>query len=140
MKYQHDDGGRSTSRRPKQKQDCVVRAIAIVCGPAATYDWSYDFLADAGRKSGRSTPKKIWQMLLNNWSAFDKQSFPAVKGFPRMTLELFALENQIGRFIVQCAGHITTVIDGVVHDDFEPRHDACVYAVWKLAAYPSSRR
>lgn len=45
--YVRCDAGRSASRRPRQKNDCTVRALALARG--LTYDEAYDTLKAAGR-------------------------------------------------------------------------------------------
>lgn len=123
------DAGRSQSKRPKQQSDCVVRAVALTCG--YDYDKAYDLMAEAGRKSSRSMPKKNWQKWMNDH--FVKHSFPAVKGEKRMNLRNFAGQYDTGKWFVQMAGHVVSVIDGVIMDDFNPDLEMCVYAVWKTA-------
>ena len=130
MKYSYNDAGRLTSFRPKQKQDCVVRAFALVSN--CTYDHAYETFAMLGRKCGRSTPKKVWQSYLNGHLRFTRIAFPAVAGCPRMSLEVFCATFNTGRYFVQLAGHLTAVIDGTVYDEFEPRKAACVYAAWMV--------
>lgn len=130
MNYQYDDGGRSTSRRPRQKLDCVVRAIAIAF--ASPYDEIYDLLAELGRKCGRSTPKKLWQDWLNKNKCAVRCSFPAVRGQPRMNLVSFCNHFSTDTYVVQMAGHLCAVINGIVHDVDQPRWTACVYAAWRI--------
>lgn len=36
--FKYSDGGRSESRRPKQRNDCTVRALAIVTGQTVRRD------------------------------------------------------------------------------------------------------
>jgi hypothetical protein len=122
------DAGRSISKRSKQRNDCVVRAIAV-CRDMA-YDEAYDLVAGLGRKSGRSTPKKIWQKYCNDHA--EKHSFPAVAGESRMNLENFAKSHRKGKWLVQMAGHVVAVIDGNVYDDSRPNYNMCVYAAWEF--------
>ena len=122
------DAGRSTSKRSKQKSDCVVRAVALTCG--YDYDTAYDLMKEAGRKSGSGMKKKDWQKWMND--RFTKTSFPAVKGVKRMNLRNFAEQHPIGKWFVQMAGHVVAVVDGNIMDDFHPELDMCVYAVWRV--------
>lgn len=126
--YTFNDGGRSESKRPKQKNDCVVRAISIALGQG--YDFTYNQLTTRGRLCSRSTPKKIWQPFLDLRRDMVKFSFPAKAGVPRVNLYDFCESFPDGRFVVQMAKHLTAVVDGVVQDDFEPRFNKCVYAAW----------
>ena len=117
MQFRKYDAGRSESKRPKQKQDCVVRAYALAFGKP--YDEAFDLLAKMGRKPNTGTDRKTWQRLFGFKA--ERKSFPAVAGQKRMNLERFAKENPKGTFVVQMAGHLTFVRDGVVIDDFVPR-------------------
>lgn len=128
MNYVTDDGGRSHSNRPKQRNDCVVRAIAIAS--ARPYDEVYDEMASAGRKSGRGTSKDVWQVWLSERA--DRVSFPAVAGQERMKPGTFCQLYPVGRWVIQMAGHVAAVVDGVVHDAEKPRETACVYAAWQV--------
>jgi hypothetical protein len=75
-----DDGGRSQSKRPKQKNDCTVRALAIAC--EITYDEAYEMLAAAGRSCSRGfAPFSRWAQ---KEPGLEWTPFPAVKGRRRM--------------------------------------------------------
>lgn len=130
--FQLNDGGRSTSKRPKQKRDCVVRTIALAS--KLPYDLVYEDLAELGGVCGRSTLKMVWQDYLAEGSLVKsiRINFPPTPGQPRMNLNKFVQEYKTGRFIVQMAGHLTTVIDGMVYDDFKPIGEKCVYAAWRI--------
>lgn len=127
MIYRLHDAGRSASKRPKQRRDCVVRAISLALGMA--YDDTYEALAEASRTSGRSTAKDVWQPWLT--ARATRHSFPAVAGQKRMSLAEFCSTHPRGRWVAQCAGHVVAVVDGIPHDDSEPRSTACVYAAWE---------
>ena len=126
------DGGRAQSRRPKQRADCTVRALAHCTGEP--YDACYDALAAGGRKSGRGFHLRQWAQRQGNFAGwrFDWRDFPAVKGMPRVTPVTFALARPTGRFILRCAGHVMACVDGVIMDGFRPNADACVYGALEL--------
>lgn len=137
---QHD-GGRSTSRRPKQKNDCTVRALALVTGKP--YDYIYDLVAADGRKCGRGfdirrffTPRRgdNFQALLNRLGLASVQwtAFQAIKGQRRMNPRAFAAQYPSGRFICKTAGHVYAVIDGTVYDTSPAREDRCIYGAWRI--------
>lgn len=128
--FKNDDAGRSKSSRPLQKQDCVIRSFALAFN--IPYDQSYDSFKAAGRRSHAGTHKNIWKAQLAKHPCVVKTSFPAVKGKPRMNLPAFCNQFRCGRYIVQMAGHLTAVINGVVHDTFAPDETRCIYAVWKV--------
>src|SRR6266545_2909258 len=81
-----DDGCRSQSRRPRQKKDCTVRALAI--GTVWTYDQAYDLLKKADRRSHGGFHLGPWLKSkgykLSEWE-IAPLSLPAVKGERRMT-------------------------------------------------------
>lgn len=121
------DGGRSSSARPKQQNDCTVRALAIARD--LPYDEAYDILKDAGRKSGRGFDFVKW-VASQPWAT--KISFPAVKGKRRMTPAQFCRDYPKGIFILRVTKHLIAVRDGVIYDAFENRPDRCVYAAWAV--------
>lgn len=125
--FQTHDAGRSQSKRPKQRQDCVIRAIAIA--EERPYDQIFDTFSDGGRKNNTGTPKKLWKLYLH---AFQRIAFPARAGLARVNLARFTEENPKGRYVLQMAGHLTACIDGVIHDTEPPRESGCVYACWKI--------
>jgi len=122
------DAGRSTSRRPKQKDDCTVRALVAAWGDP--YDHVYDLLAAAGRKCGRGFNISVW--LNARPTLFTKIPFPAVKGQRRMNPVTFVQQYPTGTYICQVAKHVFAVVDGVVIDTFESRCDRCIYAAWRV--------
>lgn len=127
MTYIINDGGRSGSTRPRQKKDCVVRAVAIAF--RLKYDEAYDLLARHGRRSHRGTPKKVVLSALSTLGT--RTTFPSQKGVKRLNLETFAATiGAKGRWAVSVAGHMTAVVDGAVMDVDPVRPSACVYAAW----------
>lgn len=126
------DAGRSKSRRPRQDNDCTVRALALAV--EVPYDVAYDELARRGRKShdrfrwpSRAKDDKVFGVQLR-WIPL-----PAVKGQPRMTPEAFCRSEEFryGTWILKMARHVATVRDGVLHDIY-PNGGRCVYGVWEV--------
>lgn len=130
-RFRHSDAGRSRSRRPRQKSDCTVRALALARG--LSYDLAYDLLADAGRKCSRGFAFPAW---LNAQPWATKIPFPAVKGQRRMNPAAFTKTYPAGTFICRVAKHVFTVIDGVVLDAFENSPDRCIYTAWRIDPPP----
>jgi len=123
-----NDGGRATSRRPRQRDDCTVRALAIAL--RIPYDDAYDQLAGAGRKCSRGFRLSDW---LNDQPFARRISFPAVKGERRMNPARFCKDYPTGTYIAKVAKHTFAVVDGVVHDTFENSPDRCIYVAWEIA-------
>jgi len=128
--FAYDDGGRSESRRPKSKNDCVVRALAIAT--SQTYDESYEFWAKRGRQPHRGTDMKIVRRDFEKWFGWPWVPFPAVKGQKRMSHPQFEHEHPTGIWIVREAGHISAVVNGVLHDTFLPWEGRCIYGAWRV--------
>lgn len=125
--WQWNDGGRSSSRRPRQSNDCTVRALAIAAG--VPYDSAYDLLKKLGRKSGVGFRLGDW-LIDQSWAT--KLPFPAVKGQRRMNPDSFAQTFPGGVFICKTAKHVYCVLDGVVQDTVENDPMRCIYTAWKI--------
>lgn len=134
MEYQCNDGGRNKSKRPKQKNDCTVRALVITTG--MKYDEVYDILKDSGRKASKIFDLDGW--LKSNDTVkilgkkFNLMTFPPIKGQKRMNPKTFSEVFPKGVFICRTARHVFAVIDGVQHDTFQERSDRCIYKAWKV--------
>lgn len=133
LKYQWErsDAGRATSRRPKQKNDCTVRALALAV--EIPYDEAYDLLAAAGRKCTKGFDFKTWAKTATvNERTFRWIPFQAVKGSMRMNPASFCDLRPVGRYVIRTAKHVSTVIDGVLHDISPERPDRCIYGAWEV--------
>lgn len=121
------DAGRSKSRRPNQKADCTVRAIAFALG--FTYDGAYDLLKSAGRKCSRGFNIERWvrRNTMPDGSYWRLDRVPYVKDHhatgqaKRFRLQDFLKSKPTGTYIVGTAKHVFAVVDGVVYDD-KPWH------------------
>lgn len=130
-KFIKDDAGRSQSKRPKQSNDCTVRAVAKAGG--FEYDMVYDLFMQSGRKSGRGFDLKTWAKKGHIkghklvWTPLQ-----AIKGQPRMNIAAFAETHETGTYILRVSKHVFAMIDGVVYDTGESRPDKCVYGYWQI--------
>jgi len=124
---QRTDAGRASSKRPRQSNDCTVRAVATARG--MEYDVAYDLLAAEGRKCERGFHLEKW-LNVQPWAR--KMPFPAVKGQRRMNPHTFCKTYTTGRYICRVAKHVFAVIDGVVYDTFADRPDRCIYTAWEI--------
>lgn len=149
------DGGRAAAGFRGTTGDCVVRAVAIAGG--LDYRKVYDALAETNAKSktrGRAAGSP--RNGVNTRSAAFKR-YMAGLGFrwtPTMLIgsgckvHLADGELPMGRLVVAVSRHYTAVIDGVIHDSFDPQrttiwHDEtgavvrfserCVYGYWTAA-------
>jgi hypothetical protein len=121
------DAGRSESKRPRQKNDCTVRALSLAVG--IPYDRAHDELALAGRKYGS---RFVFDANSYDGAILRWRSFQAVKGTRRMTPGRFCAEHPTGRWIVKTAKHVFAVVGGVILDETFPRLDRCVYGAWEV--------
>lgn len=125
------DAGRAQSRRPLQKNDCTVVALAHASG--VDYDTCYDVLAKAGRKCARGFNFKAWAKTarFHGWR-FREMSFPATKGMRRVNPATFALKHPEGRFVLRVSKHVMACVDGVIVDAYRSDGHRCVYGAWEL--------
>jgi hypothetical protein len=129
--FDRSDSGRATSKRPRQSNDCTVRALAAATG--APYDTAYDALKAEGRKTGRGFNFRAWAKAREfGGYSFAWMSFPAVKGMWRVNPVTFALRFPEGRFILRVSKHVMACVDGRIVDTSRGKEGACVYGAWAL--------
>lgn len=126
--FVYDDGGRAGAGYKGDTRDCVTRAIAIATG--RPYQDVYDALyAAAGSSPRNGVPRKAYDPYLAEagwtWT-------PTMRIGSGCTTHLRADELPPGRIIARLSRHLCAVIDGVVHDTFDPSRDGtrCVYGYW----------
>ena len=143
MTYQYNDGGRQAAGFKGKTGDCVARAVAIASG--RPYAEVYARLAEgtgaqrAGKKgkraasarSGINVTRKWFKDLLAEWGFVWVPTMTVGSG---CKVHLRADELPAGRLVVSVSQHYTTMIDGVIHDTWNPDRggDRCVYGYWKL--------
>jgi hypothetical protein len=129
--FEKTDAGRSESKRPRQKIDCTVRALALACN--VEYDKAYDELKERGRKSHarHNFPKKRSNDEAFGFK-FTWKSFPAIKGQKRMNPVSFCNSFPKGTYICRTAKHVFAVLNGVIHDLEPERDDRCIYGCWMV--------
>jgi len=133
MEFTYDDGGRADAGFKGSTGDCVVRAIAIAA--QKPYREVYDALHIAmkhpqGVRKGRSTsprdgvPRKIYEPYLLSlgfkWT-------PTMKIGQGCKVHLLKEELPSGRLVVAVSKHLTAVIDGVIHDTYNPQRGEVAY-------------
>mgnify|MGYP003609531880 CR=1 FL=1 len=125
--FQRSDAGRAESKRPRQQNDCTVRAVALARG--LPYDQAYDLLMSAGRKASRKFSVTAF-LKAKPWAEW--VSLPAVKGQRRMNPATFHKRFPTGTYICKAANHVFAVIEGMVFDTDLPRPDSCIYGAWAI--------
>lgn len=133
MKWVYDDGGRAAAGYKGKAGDCVCRAIAIAT--ERPYQEVYDLINEfakserkSKRKSGissartgvyKQTIKKVMEHYGWIW-------IPTMKVGQGCKVHLNEKELPSGRLVVSVSKHETAVIDGVIHDTYDP-NDRGVY-------------
>lgn len=135
MKFFFDDGGRAAAGFKGDTGDCVTRAISIATGKP--YAKVYEAMADGNateritKRSRKSSGKRSARHGISVRRKWFKDYMTALgwKWTPTMgigtgcTVHLHDGELPMGRLIVSVSKHYTTVIDGVIHDTFDPQRD-----------------
>lgn len=153
LPWQYDDGGRAAAGYRGETGDCVVRAIAIATG--LDYRLVYEEMATRA-KAHQARPRSRRYVTRSgkpaSTSPRDGVIRPVyepyllqVQGWawtPTMgigtgtTVHLAVGELPDGPIIAQVSGHLCAVIDGVVHDTYDPTREGtrCVYGYYTPGA------
>lgn len=149
-----DDGGRAESGYRGFAGDCVPRAIAIATG--IPYREVYDELfrrARIAHARRRPSSKKVAALRRESLSPRDGTKRTAYEPYllslgwewvPTMTIgsgttvHLRADELPGGTIIARVSKHMTTLIDGVIHDTYDPSRDG-TRAVYGYFQHPIQR-
>lgn len=128
------DGGKSTSKRNKNKNDCTVKAIAIAFG--MPYDQAYDAMASAGRQCSRP----ILSEYFISW--ITQHTRAAV--LPEVTnadlwLSDFLFNYTEGTYLVRVKfpharniNHVLVVKNAEIRDTFASAGNSIVSYAWKI--------
>jgi hypothetical protein len=136
MTFVMNDGGRLTYGYKGVTGDCVTRAIAIATGES--YQTVYDALNVLAVSERRGIRKRRVSSSRSGVYRQTYQKYLAKMGWkwiPTMQVgsgckvHLRAEELPKGRLVVRVSGHLTAVIDGVIHDthDCSRAGTRCVY-------------
>lgn len=139
MQWIYDDGGRAAAGFHGTARDCVCRAIAIATGQP--YQEVYSELNRRGktepigrRKQGKSNARSgIYTYTERNYLAsLGWKWMPTMRIGQGCRIHLNAAELPRGRLIMSLSRHLTAVIDGVIHDIYDPSRNKtrCVYGYY----------
>lgn len=144
MNFVENDGGRSEAGYKGYAGDCVCRSICIATGKP--YKEVYSFLAEMNSKqkgkNGKKRPKTAAKGISVNKKWF--KDYMKELGFEWVITmrigegcKVHLCEEELpkkGTLIVRLSKHYSTVIDGVIHDTYDPSREGrrCVYGYWKL--------
>jgi hypothetical protein len=143
MRWIYDDGGREAAGfEAKKVGDCVVRAIAIATGQSyrAVYDEIGDLARDDNsrrrvhRRSNVSPRNGVMKEVYKRYLRDLGWTWTPTMGIGTgCRVHLRDGELPAGRLIVRTSRHLTAVIDGVIHDIYDPSRDGsrCVYGYWR---------
>lgn len=132
MRFEYDDGGRRAAGFTGSTGDCVVRAVAIAT--EQPYQAVYNALSD-GCRTQRLGKRKVRNSSARNGVNVKRKWFRDYMGrlgwkwTPTMhigsgcTVHLTDGELPNGRLIVAVSKHYCAVIDGVVHDIYDPQRE-----------------
>jgi hypothetical protein len=133
MKWVFDDGGRAAAGFKGETGDCVTRAIAIATGHAYIDVYRHlNKIAESGRptRGGKRSSarlgvfKKTYHQYLEALGAVWTPTMGIGTG---CKVHLIDGELPMGRLIVKVSRHLTAVIDGVIHDTFDPQRKTVWY-------------
>lgn len=127
MKWVFDDGGREAAGYKGRTGDCVCRAIAIAT--EKPYQEVYELINEYGkrertgsRKRGKSSARTgvYKQTIRKVMEHYGWIWIPTMKIGQGCKVHLNEDELPKGRLVVSLSGHETAVIDGVIHDTYDP--------------------
>ena len=146
LDFKYNDGGRKEAGYKGDTGDCVVRSIAIASNQPyqIVYDKLYslnkNFRIQSNSKLAYKMSPKDDSPRLGNHKKIYKDYIESLgfKWFPTMKIgqgcKVHLRKNELpsGTLIVNVSRHLTTVINGVINDTYDPSRDAtrCVYGFW----------
>lgn len=132
MKYQPNDGGRAAAGFKGRAGDCVVRAIAIAM--QRPYLEVYrDIQTLAGASCARKgVPKPLIRRYMQQQGWAWVSTMAIGQG---CRVHLREEELPAGPLVVSVTRHLVAVIDGTVHDTYNPSRGGsrCVYGYYQPA-------
>lgn len=146
MEFIFNDGGRAAAGYKGKTGDCVCRAICIATG--LPYQEVYDFLANGNatqritrrtrKTSGKRTAARGIHVRRDWFKTYMKSLgfvwVPTMQIGQGCKVHLVEHELPKGKLIVSLSRHYTAVIDGVIHDIYDPSREGtrCVYGFYYL--------
>jgi hypothetical protein len=141
MTWVYDDGGREAAGYRGSTGDCVTRAIAIASG--LDYREVYRDLFDLKRERAEArgttarsprfgVSRRLYEPYLFDLG-FTWQPLMKIGSGCTVHLTPEELAPFSSTLIARLSRHITAVIDGIIHDTYDPSRDGtrCVYGVYE---------
>jgi hypothetical protein len=131
--WTYNDGGRRDAGFRGDTCDCVTRAFAIAT--ARPYRDVYDDLSARMAATGkpRSARNGIPTKVMRAYMADEGWVWhPIMRIGSGTTVHLRADELPDGIIVARCSRHVCAVIDGVIHDTYDPSRGGtrAVYGYW----------
>lgn len=131
MRFLETDGGRSFSKRPKQRADCTVMSVANACG--VSYDEAFEALRSVGRKNNCAFmfphPRCFSAQIGDWWFEYWEPMKP-------VTVAEFVRDNRKGSWVVGLRDHVFALKNGIVRDEELPDGDMPIVEVWSVSPVP----
>jgi len=150
MEFIYDDGGRAEAGFKGEVGDCVCRAISIAA--QLPYRTVYDGLNEMAKREHKSKRRRGRSSARNGvYKATIKRYIEEALGWewtPTMQIgsgcQVHLRDGELpseGPLIVNVSKHTVAVVDGRVHDTFDPTRDGtrCVYGYWRPASSKEDR-
>lgn len=139
LPFQFDDGGRAAAGFKGTAGDCVCRSIAIATG--YPYMKVYEDINELAKLETITKRKRhissarngVYKVTVHRLlESYGWVWHPTMRVGQGCTVHLAQGELPDGRLVVRLSKHETCVIDGVVHDIFDPSRGGtrCVYGYW----------
>lgn len=140
MRFVLDDGGRQQAGfHGKRTGDCVCRAIAIATESDYGETWAAlnefrDSLRSTKQVRGSSAETGVGRRVYDQYLKHLGWEFVPTMGIGTgCRVHLRDGELPMGRLVVRCSRHLVAVIDGVIHDTYDPSRSGtrCVYGYYR---------
>lgn len=145
MKFKYNDGGRKDAGFKGDTGDCVVRAITIATG--LDYKYIYNTLTEYQKEYHLKSRSKYSKKLVAKGKhttvregvmrgVYEKYMIelgwkwiPTMKIGQGCTTHLKSTELPKGNVVARISKHMVAVVDGVIHDTYDPSREEtrCVY-------------
>lgn len=139
-----NDGGRKAAGFKGQARDCVCRSVAIATGKPYSQVWG-ELSAIGWTENLNKYPRDVDGLVIPRSWAREREYIeslgwrwhPTMKIGSGCKVHLCPGELPTGRLIVRVSKHLTAVIDGVIHDTFDPSRGGtrCVYGYFAVATW-----
>jgi hypothetical protein len=142
VRFVYDDGGRAAAGYIGKAGDCVCRAVAIASGKPYTEVYAALSAGTGSQRASKHGGKKpasarnginTGRKWFNDYmTGLGFTWVPTMQIGSGCTVHLRAEELPAGRLVVNVSKHYVAVIDGVVHDTYDPTRNGgrCVYGYY----------